>query len=191
MNHDPGNGSTRPGSFHAGEGFPAKQMGHACPDLERLKWIRQMFPSRHRGGGGIDRQILPLASAALPIRRKNSIRVEQIRNGQVELGEVVTPVRLQNPALGKKTRQAGSVNRANRIHPSWAGHQFAETCAGHHFEVSLRPLLPKAGYRRQGEQKVPEGPATDDENFQTPEDLVNKNPQREQHQAKESFQEKQ
>ena len=166
MNHDPRHGSSRTMSLPRRQFLPAQKMRHAGPNLPGQQRIRQMPPGRCLRGGGVDPEVLSLATAPFPVGLENSVGVEQIGKGQVELGEVVAPVWFQHPAPGKKSRQTGTVDRTDVVHPTGPGDKLPESRVGDHLDPRLRPLLPESGHCRKGKKKVPESAATDDEDLQ-------------------------
>ena len=130
--------------------------GVGVEDGEALEGLKIDF-----GGvesGGLVRPVRPRdklrARAKAHVGLENAVRVVQIRQDQIELGEVLGEVFGQFAAAREEARQRARFDGLNPIHQAAGQGQLRNVGVAEDFEVSRGELPAQGGYRRQSQDEV-------------------------------------
>ena len=103
--------------------------------------------------------------AAADVGFENPVRVVEIRNDQVELGEVIHQILFQCATAGEKPRQTARFNRLHAVRQTARHGELGDVRITKHFEVRLGKLSAQGGNGRQCENKIADGSAANDQNL--------------------------
>ena len=106
-----------------------------------------------------------LGAAATPdIGLENPVRVVQIGQDQIELGEVVCQVLRQLPAAREKAGQRPRFDGLDPVYQATRQSQLGDVGITQHFEVGLRKLSAQRGDGRQCQNEIADRAAANDQN---------------------------
>ncbi len=107
-----------------------------------------------------------LGAGAQPhVGSEDAVRIVQIGQDQIELRKVVRHVFRQPAAAGEKAGQRAGVNGLYAVHEAARQRELGDVGIAQHFEMRLGELPAQGCDGRQGQDKVPNRPAPNDQNL--------------------------
>ncbi len=104
------------------------------------------------------------ARAQAHVGLEDAVRVVQIGQDQIELGEVVRQIFGQVAAAGEKAGKSARFDGLNPVHQAARQSQLGNVRVPEDFEVGRRKQPAQRGYRRQRQYEVPNRPTSNDQN---------------------------
>src|SRR5262245_47400835 len=96
---------------------------------------------------------------------ENLVRVVEVRNDDVELGEIIAQVFRQFSVTRKKSGQCARLDRLHSIHQSASERELCDMRVAQDFKMRVGKLIPQRSENGKRENEISNRAAADDEDF--------------------------